>query len=368
MTIYLINIITTFLLGEISTSISRVKRDDQEVGQRKVSLFCVMCILLLWTLVYALRDYVGSDYETYRLSFLAIGRKINELSEFIKGQRDILFGVYTYVCYRIFDGDWNIYLATLGIITYLPILVTLKKESISFEMSSLLYIFMMFFYSGYNGTRQSIAVSMAFMAYFLFFRHKKYKLYFIIMLIAYGFHATVLFVWPFHLLTLKGLRSRIFKYVVGFMLFAYVFLWNLWMYLIRFFEAIGQDKLAKDYANATTNGSSFIRLTVYLLPVVIAVLFYKKIREKYQNVDCEIIFMILSAIFMLFSTKYWLFARIAEYFSIATILFIPKLECIFSQNSKVIGKLCIMLLYFMFMCMLLLSGEGNYYPYKMISL
>lgn len=366
MTAYLINIIATLLFGGVAMQISYKKNCEQ--NKRYLMWIFVIIILFFWVFLYAMRDNVGSDYVVYKSYYQRIGRGNQNLQETIEGQRDVLFGMLEYISHKVSNGNWRFFLGVLGVVTYLPILTTLRKESSNFVVSSTLYIFMLSFYSGYNGSRQAIAVSLSFYAYYLLFRQKKYKSYIMMILIAFGFHSTVLFVFPFHLLTMKKLKSKFFKGVIALMLFAYVFMWNLWMYLIDFFEFLGQDKLASDYADATLDGSGYLRLVVYLLPVVLALMFYKKIKNKYPNTDCEIMFMIISTVFMLFSTKYWLFARIAEYFSVSTMLFIPKLECIFTRDSKKVGMSIVMILYFAFMCMLLLHGEGGYYPYKMADL
>ena len=188
------------------------------------------------------------------------------------------------------------------------------------------------------------------------------------MAVAFGFHATTLFVIPFHFLTKKKINSNTFKMIVVLLLFTYVFLWGLWGYLINFFEAIGQDKLASDYASATTNGSSLLRMIVYILPAIIAIAFYKKLKEKYDDIDSDIMLVFLSGIFMLFSMKYWLFARIAIYFHVSSILLIPKLKCIFAENSKRTGELLIGGLYFIYMCAMLLHGDGGCLPYTFIDI
>lgn len=364
MTVYLINIVMTLFIAYLTLAIQSFTKISK--NKVKIAYGGIIVILFLWVLVYALRDNVGSDYIGYQYYYYRIGTLNQNFQEFIASQRDFLYGSLEYLCYKFSNGSWIIFLIVLGIITYLPVLATLRKQSPNFVISILIYIFMLTFYSGFNGTRQAIAVGLSFYAYYNLFKEQKYKRYIIIMAMAYGFHSTILFVLPFHLLSKKDFKSKMFKLVVALMLFAYVFLWNLWMYLINFFDLIGQDKLANDYASATADGSSGLRLMVYLMPVILALIFYKQIKKKYARVDCEIMFMVIAAVFMLFSTKYWLFARVADYFAISTVLFIPKLECIFKDNSKRIGMLVITAFYFCFMCMMLLHGEGGYYPYKMI--
>jgi hypothetical protein len=231
----------------------------------------------------------------------------------------------------------------------------------------LLYIFTLEIYSGFNGMRQAIAVGFCFLAYYYYLEENQYIPYAIVMALAFGFHATALFAVPFHFLSRLKLESVTLRTTVGALIVSFLALWNIWSYLISFLDFIGQTKLANDYANVATDGSGYTRMFVYLLPVVIAIWKKDLLREKYgEEVDGEIILLLFSAIFMLFSTKYWLFARVASYFAISTILFVPKLECIFSKESKKLGNMMILALYFCYMVALLLHGEGGYYPYSFI--
>ena len=362
MVVYLCNIAITLILGCVASVVSPRMKD------KRISKFWLSFVLLSWLIIYAFRYNVGADFSGYYFYFKRIGFQQQSLVEFVGGQRDFLFAILEYLCYQIFNGNWVTFSIIIGILTYLPVLSTIRNESNNFTLASLLYIFTMNFYAGFNGIRQGIAVSFVFFAYYQFLKRKKYILYFIFIIIAFGFHSTVLVTVPFHFLSLKKVSSKLFRFTIVFMLFSYMFLWQLWAYLIEFLEMIGQDKLASDYANAMTDGSSLLRMIVYIVPAIIGIFYYDKMKRKYQNIDSEIILILLASFFMLLSTKYWLFARVALYFYMHTIVFLPKLDCAFAKNSKKIGMLLVATLYFAYMCIMLLRGDGGCLPYNFIPL
>lgn len=359
MVVYFSMILFTFLVGSLKTNNSR---------KFKISWLQLIVLLAVWVFIYAFRYNTGTDFSGYYYMFKRMGIVSQTFAEYMSTKRDFLFYALQYFVYHYFNGSWIVFSVIIGVLTYLPILLVLKKESNSFGFSILLYIFTLNYFSGFNGIRQGVAISIIFWAYSTFFKENKYIPYFIAMIIAFGFHSTVIFVIPFHFLAKKKINSKIFKIVVAMLLFTYAFLWGLWGYLIKFLETIGQDKLAEDYASAMANGSSSLRMIVYILPAIIAIIFYKTLKEKHEDIDSEIMLVLLAGIFMLFSMKYWLFARIAIYFHIFSILLIPKLECIFTKNSKRLGMMLIGGLYFVYMCAMLLHGDGGCLPYTFIDL
>lgn len=367
MSIYLFNIFVTFIFGVIVTNNSGSKFLNGRTQVNGKKFMGAFFILLSWVLVYSLRGSVGSDTLLYRSSYESIGWFGQSLDEFVGQQRDILFSYIQYFSYKIFDGSWSGFLSVSALLTYVPVIAVLAKRSSYFLTSVLLFIFTLNFYFGFNGMRQAIAISITFYAYYELLKEKKYIKYFFAIALAFGFHSTAVFVLPFHFLSLKPLKSLTIKITTAGLLFSFVFLWNVWDLLIVFFDNIGQSKLASDYANVVANGSGLLRVFVFILPIIIGYIYHNQISDKYGSIDSELILMGIAAIFMLFSTKYWIFSRIALYFSIVTILFVPKLEVIFDDNSKRLGMFIILVLYFAYMIILLLYGEGGYYPYTFVS-
>lgn len=325
----------------------------------------IIPVSVLMILVYALRYRVGADFGGFYRTFHNVG--IETWAQVRSRYSEFLFCAVQYVLYYVLNGNWIMYCVVLGIIAYVPVLVTIDRESKYPIYSTLLFIFTMSYFAEFNGVRQGLAVAVVFYGYYAYFRKERYIPFAISMAIAYGFHSTVLLIIPFLLLSKLPLKSITIKITVVALLLSFVFLWSLWSRVIQLFGLLGQDKLANDYAQIVdANGSSALRMIVYLVPSVLAMCFYKRLNAHYEDVDSEIILCLFAGIFMLFSTKYWIFARVALYFNMFSIILIPKFEVLFAANSRKLARCLIGGLYFAYMIVMLLHGDGSCYPYQFI--
>lgn len=365
MTVYLLTILFTAILGVIAsnTRMVRIKENGQEeyCTQNIIILF----ILAIWVAVFACRGIsVGSDTNGYIYFFNNIISSDMSLAEFSSNQRDWLFGYLEYFCCRIFNGNWICFQIVVAIIIYAPILNVLKEKADYLLSSLLLFIFTISFFSGFNGMRQAIAMSIVFYAYYNFFAEEKYFKYAVLLLIAFGFHSSVIFVIPIHFLSRFEIKGRVVKFSVILTLILFLFIWKIWPFIIDFLASIGQTKMAADYAEVAKDaGSGFLRFFVALVPVIVGYFYKEKLEVQFKNVNNELVLCLFGALFMLLSMRYWIFARVSSYFSLSQVLFIPKLYKVFSENSQKIGCAMILFLYFAYMIALLIHGEGNYYPY-----
>lgn len=366
MAIYFINIIVTAVIAIDARKQKRIVGMQGEI-RYKVSLWAIGAILLTWVLIYANRGLsIGSDTEGYYQYYKLLTQSTVSLKEYLNQGGDILFETLRYCINKVSSGNWHIFIYIMGVLTYAPILFVLRKEENKhFAMSVLLYIFMFHYYYGFNAIRQTIANSISFMAYFLFFRKRKYIKYTISMLIAWGFHSTALFVVVFHFLSKLKIKSKILWVIVGVLLIIGRSFSTVWNAAISLLSMGGNDTLANRYVENMFTGSGYIRVLICLVPLVLGIWKQSVIERKEQKkIDDFLIFLIFDTIFMLYSTYNWLFARIAVYLDIYAIVFIPKLEGVFKDNSRKVSKMLILSLYFIYMVMLLLHGEANVYPYK----
>ena len=74
--------------------------------------------------------------------------------------------------------------------------------------------------------------------------------------------------------------------------------------------------------------------------------------------------MIYLFLFTLLSTRFWIFSRMALYFMMPAIFFIPNISDAFVKKDRSIISIAIGSLFLCYMIALLVHGDGNYYPYK----
>ena len=102
-----------------------------------------------------------------------------------------------------------------------------------------------------------------------------------------------------------------------------------------------------------------------MLPIVIAVAFKEKGKELYKEYYDKVLNMsIYGMCFMLLAYRQVFFARLTMYFDIYYLLLFAVLPNLFDKKLKRVFTYGIMVCFFAYSMILLLSGEGNIYPYK----
>jgi len=368
MTIYFINMIVCVIICSLVDNGDRNLLENRRIDNQSAKVnMAWMCIFIIWVLMYGLRFHVGTDSWSFYASFqryLVEGQQT--FSEFVLARRDTLFSALEYACYKVFNGSWIGLQIVLGFITYLPIVLVIKRESVSYAYTVLLYIFTLSFYTGYNITRQAIAVGITMFSYYYFFREKKYKSYAMGILIALGFHSATMFAFPFHFLANREYsrkRALILSTIMGGVL---VVLDPLWHKAISLLSFLGQDKMASDYATLSDNNMNIFRLLVFLVPAIFVFIFYDVLKEEFPDIDHECNLVTFAAIINLCGSRNVIFARVADFIMITQILLMPKFKFAFHKKTRWVANGIILLLYFIYMFLILRSGDGHYIPYDTV--
>ena len=353
-----------FVLSILANTYSQyVFIESEDRYFKKANLIFTILIFFVLVLLYTFRWCNGTDFYNYYLEFQKMKyAKWNTLFE----NRDILFTLLTYYSYKIFDGNFIIYNFILGVLTYLPIVITIRKHSENFALSILLYIFMTLYFIPYNTVRQGIACGLCFLA-FSYVYDKQYIKSLFIMFIAMSIHSSAMIFIPIVLLSNRDSHSKEIYIGVFFLLIMFLGLGTFWNYIIKFLNLIGQSKMASDYKDALSegNGISYLRVVVIFIPVILSYIYYNVIKNKNKNnkIDFIINLSLFGAIFLLFGLKFAVLARISQYFEIYITLLYPYILNAFSKEEKRLLIFIIVIMYFLYMSVLLNSG-GNLVPYQ----
>lgn len=364
MTVYYVFIGIVFVLSILANTYSQyVFIESEDRYFKKANLIFTILIFFVLVLLYTFRWCNGTDFYNYYLEFQKMKyAKWNTLFE----NRDILFTLLTYYSYKIFDGNFIIYNFILGVLTYLPIVITIRKHSENFALSILLYIFMTLYFIPYNTVRQGIACGLCFLA-FSYVYDKQYIKSLFIMFIAMSIHSSAMIFIPIVLLSNRDSHSKEIYIGVFFLLIMFLGLGTFWNYIIKFLNLIGQSKMASDYKDALSegNGISYLRVVVIFIPVILSYIYYNVIKNKNKNnkIDFIINLSLFGAIFLLFGLKFAVLARISQYFEIYITLLYPYILNAFSKEEKRLLIFIIVIMYFLYMSVLLNSG-GNLVPYQ----
>lgn len=365
MSIYIINILFTGIISVIATNSMYTKRT--QISKKKISLLACMLILGVWVFINAARDIsVGTDTNGYYYFYNQLVNKDISWLDYVS-EGDWLFETFRYVCAHLLKLEWKNFVAFIAIITYLPVLLSMRKNNAEyFSISALMYIFSLNYYNSFNAMRQTAAVSFSFYAYNELLVNKKYVRYAIVMILAIGLHSTALFALPMHFFSFVKIKSILFWGIISGLIVSMFAFDSVWSIAINTLNSVGNTALVGRYENALNyySGSGYLRIFVLLAPLLLCAFKYKILEEKYPKIDRDIVFVVLAAVLMLFSTRNWLFARLASYSSIFIISLVPKLGCIFKEDSRKLAMILISLLYFIYMIALLLHGESGLYPYS----
>ena len=133
---YYLLIMLTCVIGLLFEQKSVVEIKDYRIVRKKISLGAVFLLLIVWCLLFALRDSVGTDYAGYKRIYNTIENL--SLSEFQSIQRDQLFGYIQYYCYQLTDGSWIVLQLVCSLLIYVPVLLVYKDESVNFTQTILI--------------------------------------------------------------------------------------------------------------------------------------------------------------------------------------------------------------------------------------
>ncbi len=328
---------------------------------RRKKIMLLVLILFIWVLFFAFRGTTSGDISGYRGNYKAIFLENKSLEQCLEKNRDKLYQILIYFCSMVFHGNWLPYAIIAGFLMYVPIFFVIAKKSEDINLSCLVFLLSLNAFYGFNGLRQGLSLGFALCAYYLGLRQKKFFRYILLMLIAYGFHAAILIVFPFHLLSLKKLKS-FSTFILLFLLFgASIFLESFW----GDFASLFSDGLVSRYSsmNMDTNGSSIIRVVVSIAPVILCLFYYRSIKEKFPDIDHDILMIVFGTLFMLYSMRSVSFSQMAIYFSATIIIILPKVVRSIDVKEKRIIKGIVITLYFLYMIIMLWHGDMGLNPY-----
>ena len=364
MIIYLTNLFLVTLFSIIAVRYSKIKYIKALDQKKRVpNLFFLSLIIYTFNEYLFIKVVCRYGFRNYYNLYFFYGEM--NISNVI-GTRDWGFYSIATIMYKILPDNFIAYNFLLAALTFIPIILTIRKYSVNFTFSIILYITMMMYYEGFNGVRQAIAVSLCFSAYPLLY-NKKFISYSVVILIAYLFHSTALLMIPLMYLVTRKSWSKTINITLVILTLTVFALPNIWVYLIGFLELIGQEKMANDYSqfNYSDDGINVMRILVAMVPVILSLLFYKNLKNNNVNIDILINMSLFYLLFLLFGTQLTVLARISSYFGIFNILLIPELASIFKGRDKLIFKVITITLFFIYM-LLLLPVDSNLLPYRFI--
>ena len=321
-------IITTYLSGYVS----RISKN-----RKCLSVFYVFLIFFVIFLMSAFRNDIGDTFQ-YKHSYSLL----NNYKFSTEG--DWGFGLFQYILYNI-NTDPQFLIIITSLITVGFNVYNLYHYCSYMELEIYMYITSGYFTTTMNGIRQSMLAAVVF-TFTRIIEKEKTMLFIIAVILASPFHQSVLILIPVYFIVKQEAWSKttvavIIVSCIGFMGFSTIF-----PALLGALE----DTNYGYYANQTDmGGSSFMRVIVNAVPVVLAYIKRKELKESWPKSNIFVNMSLINVIFVAFGMYNWIFNRFTIYFQLYNFVLIPYIiQNCFKGKEKRLLYFGFMLCYFGF--------------------
>ncbi|MFC6348355.1 EpsG family protein [Vagococcus carniphilus] len=324
-------------------------------------------------IISAIRVNTGSDYFNYYSMYNNSIRYYNSVSDIFRSGFQQGYMVLSYLVKQTFENEFFIFFVCAVIINSL-IFYIISKYSPYPLLSVSLYLFMGYFLISLNILKQSLAMSVMFLAV-IFFLKKRYLLFTILCLISTYFHITAL-VFVAILLIAKFTKVRLSLNVLylsvffSFLVLPFsnvVFKLAANISIFSKYQMYLESPLDRGDMRFIVNVLFFVIIHTIILHIIIKNIQNGKIKiNNFEYILLKV--MIIGLMLSIVSLRLYYINRISYYCFQLLILLIPLLV---SKLSKIeirtlVRKKIIMGLMVYSLIFTVLSGENNYYNYSTI--
>ncbi len=338
MDVILITAVAAGLFGLLAGN--QYKRSKElEIKRGKSSLttyymFVIICALILGC-VTGFRYYVGTDYGGYYNYF---PNYANSFADRLKNFDDPGLALIANILYR-FTPDAAYFIFVTSVLTVIPCVITLSKNTDDFFFVLMLYIATAWV-GCFNGTRQYLAMAIIFAGHRLIYE-KKFIKYCILVFLAASVHITALIMLPMYFIISKNLTFKKIILIVTCGI-ALVFSYDL------LFEMAGVLKDSETTSANTTYAQNEIhplRVVIAFAPLILYFFFslQKKTFTEEENFYASILFINFALIFATANSAY--LNRVTIYFKPFIALGLCQLCNKFEGRQKNFMKSVVAILY-----------------------
>lgn len=305
---------------------------------------------------------MGGDILSYISKLRDAPAALEDIPLYISGiNKDKGFYVLTAVLKSVVGNNFTNYFMIIAFIQGICVVQAFRKYSINYILSVFLFVastdYMVWMF---NGLRQFMAVAIIFAATPLFLK-KKYIKAICIILLASTFHQSALIMIPIIFIC----QGEAFNWKTMLMIIAAV----LAVVFVGEFTSLLDDSLAgtqyvnvvSDMANSKDDGTNPLRVLVYSMPTILAVLNYKVIKDEPDSTlhFCTNMSIVSTAIYFVSMFTSGIFiGRLPIYASLYGYILLPwEIEYLFGSNRKTVyGALIVGYLAFYYFQMSLTWG------------
>ena len=337
----------------LASMFSSFKTQEYVMGTLKVRYgYFYMLLLATPLVIYAAhRGYIG-DTMVYMFQYEALPVDLENFLKFLEPLKDKGYVVFTWICKQFIGDNRPAILTIIATFQLIPLVLVYRRYSESLFISIFLFVLSTDYLSWMmNGLRQFFAAVIIFCCVPLILK-KKYISVILVIVFASTFHATALLMIPFVFLA----QGPAFNKKSVAILFACILLIGIADQFTGFLDVLLRDTQYNNSVSAWTeagdDGTSFFRVATYTVPVLIAFIQRKVIKQidnplinlcinmSLVGVGFYILSMFTSGIFI---------GRLPIYFTLYNYILLPwEIKYLFSRGSDSIVKICMFSSYFVF--------------------
>lgn len=340
----------------------------EKVNSKEIQRILLFLAVLITSLLAAFRALnIGTDVMNYVQPMFVNAQKANNFSEYLTSTilndwqlvpiSSFEYG-YTslvFICAKFFGNIFSLLFITQFIIVGCIVIgLWRQKKELSVSLGIFSY-YLLFYNTSLNMVRQSIAMSLLFMA-FSYLKDRKNITYFILMIIAISFHRTAIIgVIIFILYIYFGKNSRNIKFtnnfslsaqsfkliLVGIVSFAIVLIPSVFQLVLKF---LGVSEYAEGYITNTVHFSLNGSLICLLIILIVMLCWNSLSNDNLKYLYVGLLICALATIQLTTASAHA--SRISLYFTMFYVYIIPTfLNNTSSRTKKVILIILILLMY-----------------------
>ncbi|SDN21800.1 EpsG family protein [Alkalicoccus daliensis] len=323
----------------------------------KPNAYLALLALSVMVAVAGLRRGIGDTY-VYRDIFDETVWSLNLALE----AEEPGFAVLQWLLQHI-SSDGQILIFTASLITLTLITAVLYKYSRLFELSLYVFITSGMFLVSMNGMRQYLAASIVFAGASFLFKGKLIP-YVLTVLLASTFHQSALIMLPVYFIVRREAWT---KSTMALVFAGTVFAFGYDQFSHIIFGAISETKYGS-YSEFDEGGANIIRVMVTAAPVMLAYFGRHKLKEIFPESHIVVNLSLMGFIFMMVSTQQWIFARMAIYFDLFSLILISWVVKVFAEKDQrfiyyVIVVLYLFYFFYEYSVTLNINYQSEYLPF-----
>lgn len=349
---YILILVWLAMAGIISTQIPKQKvvvGDKIEYRYKMWWAVVIMLPIIYWS---GTREYTGDTYA-YVKNFLNMPETIGEIGSYMSGiTKDKGFYFFSVLIKVFITTNKTVYLIILAAIQGIFLIRLYRKYSINYMASIFLFIASTDYISWMcNGIRQFTAVTITLLA-FEWVLKKKYVQAMVIILFASLFHKSALIVLPFIFICQGKAWNKKTLFFIALILVAVTGIEKFTGLLDSVLAETQYQNVVSDWTAFNDDGTNVLRVLVYTVPCVLALIGKKQI-EKANNpiINYCINMSLISTGFYIISifTSGIFIGRIPIYFSLFNYILLPwELKYLSERHSAILMQVLMVIGYLTF--------------------